>query len=96
MVVQNNLTNNTVNTISMLKTVNMYHAAEALNEIIEKSIENALTCEKFLEEILLKEIQGREKRKLEKRLKPASLSTKHWSSLILKSRHQSVNGSSIS
>lgn len=71
MVVQNNLTNNTVNTISMLKTVNMYHAAEALNEIIEKSIENALTCEKFLEEILLKEIQGREKRKLEKRLKQA-------------------------
>jgi DNA replication protein DnaC len=60
-----------VNTIGMLKTVNMFHAAEALNEMIEKSIEKSLTCEKFLEEILLKEIQGREKKKLEKRLKQA-------------------------
>ncbi len=65
------MTNNMVNTIGMLKTVNMFHAAEALNEMIEKSIEKSLTCEKFLEEILLKEIQGREKKKLEKRLKQA-------------------------
>lgn len=65
------LSNDIENTISMLKTVNMYHAAEALNEMIGKSIEKALTCEKFLEEILIKEIQGREKRKFEKRLKQA-------------------------
>lgn len=68
---ESDLGNNNENTISMLKTVNMYHAAEALNEMIEKSIEKALTCEKFLEEILVKEIQGRETRKLEKRLKQA-------------------------
>jgi DNA replication protein DnaC len=57
--------------MSLLKTVNMYHAAEALNEIIEKSIEKSQTCEAFLEQILQKEIQGRESRKLEKRLKLA-------------------------
>lgn len=68
-----NLASNIENTISLLKTVNMYHAAEALNGIIEKSIEESQTRENFMEEILLKEIHGREKRKLEKRLKQASL-----------------------
>jgi len=68
------MTNNIENTISMLKSVNMYHAAEALNEMIEESIERALTCERFLEEILLKEVQGREARRFEKRLKQACFS----------------------
>ena len=58
-------------TMSLLKTVNLHHAAEALSELIEQSIEQAQSREKFLEQILLKEIRSREKRKLEKRLKQA-------------------------
>nr|WP_238455636.1 ATP-binding protein [Desulfolucanica intricata] len=57
--------------MSLLKTVNLRHAAEALSELIEQSIEQSQSREKFLEQILLKEIRGREKRKLEKRLKQA-------------------------
>jgi DNA replication protein DnaC len=58
--------------MSLLKTVNMHHAAQALSELIEKSIEESQTCETFLEKILYTEIHGREKRKFEKRLKLAS------------------------
>lgn len=58
-------------TRSMLKTLNMYHTAEVLNDILEKAREKSLTCEKFLEEALRQEIMGREKRKLDKRLKQA-------------------------
>lgn len=58
-------------TMSLLKTVNLHHAAEALSELVEQSIEQAQSREKFLEQILLKEIRSREKRKLEKRLKQA-------------------------
>ena len=58
-------------TMSLLKTVNLHHAAEALSELIEQSIEQSQSREKFLEQILLKEIRSREKRKLEKRLKQA-------------------------
>ena len=50
----------------------MHHAAQALSELIEKSIEESQTCETFLEKILYTEIHGREKRKFEKRLKLAS------------------------
>ncbi len=59
-------------TKKLLKTVNMYHAAQALNELIDKSIEESLTSEKFLERVLYTEIEGREERKLEKRLKQAN------------------------
>jgi len=59
------------NTMSLLKTVNLHHAAEALSELIEQSIEQSQTREKFLEQILLREIRSRENRKLEKRLKQA-------------------------
>lgn len=59
------------NSISMLKTLNMNHAIIALGKVTEKSIEDSYSCEKFLEEILKEEIQGREKRKYEKRLKLA-------------------------
>ena len=59
-------------TISMLKTLNMYHTSEVLNDLFEKAREKSLTYEKFLEETLNGEIKGREKRKLEKRLKLAS------------------------
>jgi flagellar biogenesis protein FliO len=51
------------NSISMLKTLNMNHAIIALGKVTEKSIEDSYSCEKFLEEILKEEIQGREKRK---------------------------------
>ena len=50
----------------------MHHAAQAFNELIEKSVEESQTCEKFLETVLHTEIDGREKRKFEKRLKQAS------------------------
>ncbi|EYE87200.1 ATP-binding protein [Fervidicella metallireducens AeB] len=56
---------------SMLRTLKMYHTAENIGDIIEKALENSLTCEKFLEEALREEIKGRETRKLEKRLKQA-------------------------
>jgi len=56
----------------MLKTLNLYHTAEVLNELFEKAREKSMTCEKFLEEMLKLEIKEREKRKLEKRLKHAS------------------------
>jgi len=59
------------NSIGMLKTLNMNHAGVALSDIVEKSIKYSYTCEKFLEEILKEEIQGRERRKFEKRLKLA-------------------------
>jgi DNA replication protein DnaC len=59
-------------TRDMLKTLNMYHTAEILNELFEKAREKSMTCEKFLEEALREEIKAREKRKLEKRLKHAS------------------------
>jgi DNA replication protein DnaC len=59
-------------TISMLKALNMYHISEGLEGLLEKARERSQTCEKFLEEILKEEIKGREKRKLEKRLKQAS------------------------
>lgn len=59
-------------TISMLKTLNMHHTSETLNDLFEKAREKSMTYEKFLEETLKGEIKGREKRKLEKRLKLAS------------------------
>lgn len=59
------------NSINILKTLNMNHAVNTLDKIIEKSIEDSYSRERFLEEILKVEIQGREKRKFEKRLKQA-------------------------
>ncbi|NLK64037.1 MAG: ATP-binding protein [Tissierellia bacterium] len=59
------------NSVSMLKTLNMNHAGVALGSIVEQSIENSYTCERFLEEILKEEIKGREKRKFERMLKQA-------------------------
>jgi DNA replication protein DnaC len=55
----------------MLKTLNLYHTAEVLNEILEKAREQSFTCERFLEEALREELKGREERKLGKRLKQA-------------------------
>lgn len=58
-------------TTNMLKTLNMCHTSEILNELLENARKKSLTCEKFLEEILKEELKGREKRRLEKRLKQA-------------------------
>ncbi len=56
---------------SMFKTLKMPYAAASLDEIIKRGIDNNLTREKFLEEILLLEIADKEKRKIEKRMKIA-------------------------
>ncbi|TJX12989.1 ATP-binding protein [Tissierella creatinini] len=56
---------------SMLRTLKMYHTAENIDNIIEKTREKSLTNEKFLEEFLNEEIRGRERRRLEKMLKQA-------------------------
>lgn len=58
-------------TRNMLKTLNLYHCAEYLNELVNKAIEGSMTCEKFLHTILLEEINARENKKLAKRLKQA-------------------------
>lgn len=55
----------------MLKTLNMSHAVGALDSIIESSIEDSYSRERFLEEILKEEIKGREKKKFERMLKLA-------------------------
>lgn len=57
---------------SMFKTLKMPYAAANLDEVIKKGIDNNLTREKFLEEVLFQEITNREKRKIEKRLKNAA------------------------
>lgn len=56
---------------SMFKSLKMPYVAANLDEIIKKGIDNSLTREKFLEEVLLQEIIDKEKRKIEKRLKNA-------------------------
>ena len=53
----------------MLKSLNLYYTASVLDSIIEKTIEKSMTCEKFLDLLLKREIQARESNKLEKRLK---------------------------
>ncbi|MFA5577845.1 MAG: ATP-binding protein, partial [Tissierellaceae bacterium] len=56
---------------SMLRTLKMYHTAENIDIIIERSRGKSLSNERFLEEFLSEEIKGRESRRLEKRLKQA-------------------------
>ncbi|MFA7139368.1 MAG: IS21-like element helper ATPase IstB [Bacteroidales bacterium] len=65
------LGNHLENSMSMLKTLNMRHACLALDSIIESSIEDSYSRERFLEEILKEEIKGREKKKFERMLKLA-------------------------
>lgn len=54
-----------------LKALKLYYTANTLDKIIEKSIKNSMTCEKFLEILLDDEIRERECKKLENRLKQA-------------------------
>ena len=65
------MTTTIVSIKTVLKTLNLNHLGEALEELLMKAREKSFTCEKFLEEALREEIKGREKRKLEKRLKQA-------------------------
>ena len=57
---------------SMLKTLNMYNAAGQLEELLKQSSEKSLSYEKFLEKIFKSELNGREQKRLENRLKWAS------------------------
>lgn len=54
-----------------LKQLKLYYTANTIDKTIEKAIEKSLTCEKFLELLLEEEIQERERKKLENRLKQA-------------------------
>lgn len=56
----------------MLQIVNLYHTAEQLENLLNDSVQKSLSYEKFLEELLKKEIQNREQKRFEKRLKQAS------------------------
>lgn len=56
---------------TMLHTLKMYHTVENIDIMIEKSWEETLTNEKFLEKVLQEEIKGRDEKRLEKRLKQA-------------------------
>jgi len=56
----------------MLDTIRMRHSATALEEILKTATDKALSYEKFLECVLKQEIESREEKKLEKRMKQAS------------------------
>jgi DNA replication protein DnaC len=55
----------------MLKTVNLYNAAEQIEELINIPLEQSISYEKFLEKLLQCEIKGREEKRFERRLKQA-------------------------
>lgn len=57
---------------SMLKTLNMYHTAEKLNDLLIQSTEKSLSYENFLEQIFKCELDSREQKRLETRMKWAS------------------------
>ena len=54
-----------------LRTVNLHNAAEQIEELLNISLEESISYEKFLERILQCEIKGREKKRFERRLKHA-------------------------
>lgn len=56
----------------MLQTVNLYSTAEHVEKLFDDSTKKALSYEKFLEQLLKTEIQCREHKRFEKRLKQAS------------------------
>lgn len=57
---------------TMLKTVNLNHIAVQIEDILNQAINQSPSYEKFLEELLKCEIQGREEKRFEKRLKHAA------------------------
>jgi DNA replication protein DnaC len=57
---------------SMLKTLNMYYTAEQLDQLLTQSTGKSLSYEQFLEKIFRCELNGREHKRLENRMKWAS------------------------
>jgi DNA replication protein DnaC len=56
----------------MLKKVNLHNAAGQIEEILITPLNQSISYEKFLEELLLCEIKGREEKRFERRLRHAS------------------------
>lgn len=56
----------------MLKTLNLHNAAEQIKELLNIPLDQSISYEKFLEELLQCEIKGREEKRFERRLKHAS------------------------
>jgi DNA replication protein DnaC len=63
---------NTEDLKTMLKTLNMYHTVEKLNELLTQSSEKSFSYEKFLESVFRCELDSRERKRLETRMKWAS------------------------
>jgi len=61
----------TENIKDMLKTVKMYHSAETLDNILNISLEKSYSYEQFLESLLSQEIEDKEQKQLETRMKQA-------------------------
>ena len=57
---------------TMLKSVNLHNAAGQIEELLNIPINQSMSYEKFLEELLQHEISGREEKRFERRLKHAS------------------------
>ncbi len=57
---------------TMLKKVNLHNAAGQIEEILITPLNQSISYEKFLEELLLCEIKGREEKRFERRLRHAS------------------------
>lgn len=55
----------------MLKTVKMHHSAETLDNFLNISLEKSFSYEQFLENLLSQEIEAKEQKKLETRMKQA-------------------------
>ena len=62
----------TDNIKSMLKSLNMNYTIERFDQLIKLGIEKSLSYEKFLENMLKEEMLGREKKKIENRMKQAA------------------------
>lgn len=57
---------------TMLKTVNLHNAAGQIEELLNVALNKSISYEKFLEGLLQCEINGREEKRFERRLKHAS------------------------
>jgi DNA replication protein DnaC len=57
---------------TMLKKVNLHNAAGQIEEILITPLNQSISYEKFLEELLLCEIKGREEKRFERRLRHVS------------------------
>nr|WP_286170343.1 ATP-binding protein [Halocella sp. SP3-1] len=65
------MTTNIESIKDMLKTVKMHHSAEVLDNLLSTSLEHSYSYEQFLEDLLSQEIEVKEQKRLETRLKQA-------------------------